>query len=341
MKAIRKYEAGIKKFRVENLPALKPGPNEVLVEIEYAGICGTDLHIYHDTYKDAPPMTIGHEFSGRIIELGDSVSGFSLGDRVVSETNAVYCGECALCKAGRFCLCDSRLALGQQTDGVFTEQAVLMASNLHKLPDNVTMLEAALAEPLACVVHAAMERSTIKAGDTVLVSGPGSIGLMAVSVAKLSGAKVLLTGTTADAARLALGLELGADKVVDVFTEDIQSAVTEFTKGQGIDVVLECSGVALAVAAGITALKKCGIFTQIGLFAANVTVDMNAVCFKEINYQGCLSKTNWSWRRTIEILGTKKLNLEKLVSHIFTLDEWEKAFSIAENMEGMKIIFKP
>jgi len=341
MKALRKYEAGTAKFRVEEIDVPACGPDEILVDVEYAGICGTDLHIYHDTYNDAPPMTIGHEFSAVVREVGAHVSKFKPGDRVVSETNAEYCGECYLCKQGRFCLCDARKAIGQQTDGVFAEQAVLRASNVHLLPDSVSMKAAALAEPLSCVVHAAMERSKIQAGDNVLVSGPGPIGLMAVMIAKISGAQVMLTGTSVDESRLRLGAEIGADRTVDVMNEDMQEAVSQFTAGKGIDVVLECSGTGAAVASGTKALKKLGIFTQIGLFGSHANVDLNAFCFKEITYYGCLSKTNWSWRRTVELLGTGTLPLEKLISHIFTLDQWQEAFNIADQKAGNKIFFKP
>jgi L-iditol 2-dehydrogenase len=341
MKALRKFEAGVAKFRVEEIQAPKPGADEILVDVEYAGICGTDLHIFHDTYNDAPPMTIGHEFSGVVTQVGSHVTRFKPGDRIVSETNAEYCGECFLCKQGRFCLCDARKALGQQTDGVFAEQAVLRASNVHVLPDSVSMKEAALAEPLSCVVHAVMERSKIQAGDNVLVSGPGPIGLMSVMIAKISGANVILTGTSIDGSRLELGRKIGADRTVDVMNEDLQTAVNEFTDNKGVDVVLECSGVPAAVSAGIKVLRKLGIFTQIGLFGAPASVDLNAVCFKEITYHGCLSKTNWSWRRTVELLGTQKLPLEKLVSHEFTLDQWQEAFKVADEKSGIKILFKP
>ena len=341
MKALRKFESGFAKFRVEEIDAPRPGDDEILVNVEYAGICGTDLHIYHDTYDDAPPMTIGHEFSGVVTEVGKNITKFKIGDRIVSETNAEYCGECYLCKQGRFCLCDARKAIGQKTDGVFAQEAVLRASNVHLLPVNVSMKAAALAEPLSCVVHAVMERSKIQAGDNVLVSGPGPIGLMAVMIAKLSGANVMLTGTSIDADRLELGKEIGADQTVDVMSENIQEAVDKFTSNTGVDVVLECSGSGAAVSTGIKALRKLGIFTQIGLFGANASVDLNAMCYKEISYFGCLSKTNWSWRRTTEILGSEKLPLEKLVSHVFRLDQWQEAFAVADQKSGTKILFKP
>ncbi len=339
MKALRKFERGVKKFRLEEISLPEPADHEVQVKVEYAGICGTDLHIYHDTYADEPPMTIGHEFSGVITKVGKSVKDFKVGQRIVSETNAEYCGECVLCKKGRFCLCDHRKAFGQKTDGVFAEYANLRASNLHLLPEGVSMLEAALAEPLSCVVHAVMERSTILAGDTVLVSGPGPIGLMAVMIAKLYGASVILAGTTMDASRLELGKELGADVPVDVLTENLEQVVADFTSGRGVDVVLECSGSAPAVNTGLKVLRKLGTFTQIGLFGDNVSVNINDICYKEINYQGCLSKTNWSWRRTVELLDSGTLPLEKLVSHTFTLDEWEEAFTVADRKQGNKIVF--
>lgn len=339
MKALIKYEKGVGKFALRDVAVPEPAENEVLVEVEFAGICGTDVHIFHDTYDNNPPMIVGHEFSGRIVKCGSKADRFKIGDRVVAETNEFYCGTCELCKAGRFCLCNERKALGQKTDGVFAEYALIKESNIHKLDENITMKEAALAEPLSCVVHAIMERSSIKAGDTVLISGPGPIGLLCCMVAEMQGASVILTGASSDSERLKLGSEIGAKRVVDIFSEDLQTVLAEETGGRGVDVVLECSGVGAAVSSGISALKKTGIFTQIGLMSKDAVISTNDLCYKEIDYRGCLSKTNWSWNRTVQLMKSKKLPLEKIISHVFALEDWEQALSVAEEKKGVKVFF--
>ncbi len=340
MKALMKYEKGKHNFACRELPVPEPGKDDVLVKVAYGGICGTDIHIYHDTYPNEPPMVIGHEFSGTVVKLGENAGRFKAGDRVVAETNQYYCGVCELCKAGRFCLCNQRLALGQKTDGVFAEYAVIKESNLHVIGDHVSMKEAALAEPLSCVVHGVMERSNIEAGDIVLVTGPGPIGLLAVMTAAMQGAKVIVSGTSADADRLKLAEELGAFRTVNVMQEDLQAIVAEETGGKGVDVVLECSGVGAAISSGIDALKKLGIFTQIGLTGKSSQIETDKLCFKEIDYKGCLSKTNWSWNRTIRIINSGSLPLGKLISHEFSLDQWEEAMKHAEENIGNKVFFR-
>lgn len=340
MKALIKYEKGVGKFICKDIPVPQPSADDVLIKIAYGGICGTDVHIYHDTYADAPPFVVGHEFSGVIMKVGANVKGFSVGERVVSETNQSYCGVCDLCQDSRFCLCNDRKALGQKTDGVFAEYAIVKSSNLFKLKDDIDMKTAALAEPLSCVVHAIMERSTVQAGDIVLVSGPGPIGLLATMVAVMQGARVIVSGTTADADRMKLALEFGASRVVDVMTEDLAAVINEETGNRGCDVVLECSGFGGAIQAGLQVLKKRGIFTQVGLTSKPTEIDTNLLCYREIDYRGCLSKTNWSWRRTMRLMESHKLPLEKVISHTFKLDDWKEAMTAAEQKKGIKIFFE-
>ncbi len=340
MKALVKFEKGEKNFICKDIPVPEPGPNDVQIEVAYGGICGTDIHIYHDTYPNNPPMVVGHEFSGTIVKTGSNAKRFKAGDRVVSETNQYYCGVCDLCLAGRFCLCNDRKALGQKTDGVFADFAIVNEINLYKLSDGMDMKSAALAEPLSCVVHAVMERSRVEAGSIVLVSGPGPIGLLAVMVLVMQGARVIVTGASTDAERLKLAMEFGAARTVDVMTEDLAAVVAEETDGKGVDVVIECSGVGAAVNSGIASLKKLGIFTQVGLTSRPTEIDTNALCFKEITYLGCLSKTDWSWKRTMKLMESGRLPLDRIISHVFPLDQWEQAMHAAEQKTGNKIMFK-
>ena len=341
MRALVKTEQGKNKVELKDIKEPVPGVKQVKIKVEYAGICGKDIHIYeYDGYPYTTPVVLGHEFSGTIIEVGSDVSSFKVGDRVVAETNASVCFSCSLCKAGRFCLCNEREALGQKYDGVFAEYFVIGEETLHMIPENVDMETAALAEPLSCVVHAINERSNVKAGDTAVVTGPGAIGLLAVQVLKSLGAKVIVCGTDIDSGRLQKAGELGADIAVNIQKEDVTAIVNKETKGEGADVVVECSGAGSAVNIGIGLLKKCGIFTQIGLFSDEIKVDANSICFKEITYHGCLSKTNYSWRKTLVLLENKTVDTKTLISNVFDLKDWEKAFDCAKNKKGVKIVFK-
>lgn len=339
MKALVKYATGIGNFICKEVAVPRPGEDEALIKVAYAGICGTDLHIYHDTYPNTPPVVLGHEFSGIIVSLGSRVKNFSVGDRVVSETNQSYCGVCELCQDARYCLCNERKALGQKRDGAFAEYVAVKSSNLFKISEAMDMKTAALAEPLSCVVHAIMERSTIQAGDVVLVSGPGPIGLMALMISVLQGARVVVCGTSTDADRLQMAETLGAKRIVDVTQEDLKTVIDEETNNRGCDVVLECSGFGKAIQNGLAVLKKRGIFTQIGLTEEPTLIDTNLLCFKEIDYRGCLSKTNWSWRRTVRLMEERAIPLETLVSHVFKLDDWQQAIDAAMQRSGLKIVF--
>jgi L-iditol 2-dehydrogenase len=340
LKALRKFKKGRGNVGLEDIPEPNPGPNEVKIKIHYAGICGTDLHIQQDEYHYSPPVTLGHEFSGVIVEAGEDVKNFKLGDRVVAETNAEVCGDCEFCRAGRFCLCPQRKQFGAEKDGAFADFAIIRQQTLHKIPENVDMETAALSEPLSCIVHALFERSRILPEDIVVVIGPGAIGLMAVQVAKLMGAKVIVGGTSADKERLNIAKLIGGDFCVNIEKDDLLGIVNELTGGNGANVVLECSGATSAVEMGLDLLKKLGVFTQIGLSAKPLSLTFDKICFKEIDVFGSLSKTNFSWRKTLKLLSSKKIDVKPLITHIFSLDEWEKAFNMASEKKGLKILFK-
>lgn len=340
MKALRKMIKGKGHLELIDIPEPHPGPNEAKIKVHYAGICGTDLHIQSDEYHYNPPVTLGHEFSGVIVELGDNIKNFKLGDRVVAETNAEVCGDCELCRAGRFCLCPYRKQLGAEKDGAFADFVLTREQTLHKIPENVDMLSAALSEPLSCVVHALFERSKILPGDIVVILGPGAIGLMAVQVAKLMGAKVIVGGTSIDKQRLDMAKKIGADDCLNIEKEDIVHFISDLTEGNGANVVLECSGAPPAVEMGLDLLKKRGIFTQIGLSARPLSVTFDKICFKEVDLFGSLSKTNYSWRKTLKLLSSQVVNMKPLVTHTLPLEEWEKAFRVAREKEGLKILFK-
>lgn len=340
MKALRKLKKGTGNMDLADIPEPSPAPDQVKIRVYYAGICGTDLHIQSDEYHYDPPVTLGHEFSGVIVDVGKNVKNFKKGDKVVAETNAEVCGDCALCRAGRFCLCPQRLQLGAERDGAFADFVVIREQTLHKIPENVDMQSAALSEPLSCVVHALFERSKILPEDIVVVLGPGAIGLMALQIAKLMGAKVVVGGTSIDGQRLDMAKQIGADFSINIERDKISDLIHDLTDGNGADVLLECSGAIPAVEMGIDLLKKTGTFTQIGLSAKPLSIVFDKIVFKEINVFGSLSKTNFSWRKTLKVLSSKKIDVKPLITHTLPLVSWEKAFKIAGEKKGLKILFK-
>jgi len=341
MKALVKYDAGPGNMEIREVPEPTAGEGEIKIEVKYAGICGSDLHIYQSdiAIPVKPPVVVGHEFSGRIVQVGQGVSGFNVGDRVVSETAYHYCDVCHYCREGYYNLCVERKTLGYWYNGIFTKYTIVPAARVHKIPDNVSDIAAAMTEPLACVCHAIYDLCRIVPGDIVLVSGPGAVGLMAMQVAKSHGATVIVSGTNIDAKRLELAKKLGADYTVNVQTESLEDLVNNLTGNYGVDVVLECSGSEAGINTALNLIKKRGYFTQIGLSGKKIEFDIEKICYKELHFSGSLGSRNHSWRKALQLLAEGKVNLEPLADTILPLDEWQKAFEMFRKKEGCKILF--
>ena len=343
MKAIVKYESGPYKVKVMNRSIPMPSFGQVRIKVQYAGICGTDIHIYKEDggYKSNPPVTLGHEFSGIVDAVGEGVEGSLLGKKVISETYFVTCGNCFYCQSGRKNLCPQRLSVGSGVDGAMAEYVVVPVKNIHFIPENVTLKEAAMTEPLACCVQAVLEKGCIKAGDMVLITGPGAIGLMCLQLAVVSGARVIMAGMKKDKKRLQLAMELGAEKVV---YSDEEGAV-ELLRGSlgkfGADIAFECSGSGAAINMVLDLVRKGGRYVQVGLTGKPTTLDMNKITLNEIDVAGTFAqKTIW-WIRALELLSNKKVRLEPLISDVRPLEQWEEAFELYEKGEGLKFLLVP
>jgi len=342
MKGLVKYAAGPGNMEIREVSEPSAGAGQVKIAINYAGICGSDLHIYHSDIAIPvnPPVVIGHEFSGVISEVGEGVNDFAVGDRVISMTAYEYCGTCEYCRIGYFNLCPQRRTLGYWFDGVFAPYTVVPADRVMKIPDNVSDLSASMTEPLACVCHAVYDLCTIVPGDVVLVTGPGAIGIMAMQVAKAHGATVIISGTGIDAPRLALAKSLGADVTVNIETDDLEEIIMSATGGYGADVVLECSGVAPAIDSALNLIRKQGYFVQIGLPGDKIPFDISKVAFKEIKFTGSLGSRRSSWEQALMLQESGVVKLEPLGDTILSLSDWKDAFKRFEDKIGCKIILK-
>lgn len=330
-------------MEIREIPEPKAGPGQVKIEVKAAGICGSDLHIYHDDIAIPlkPPVVTGHEFCGVVSEVGEGVTEWKCGDRVTSETAYSFCGKCHYCMTGYYNLCNNRKTLGYWYHGAFAKYTVVPQERVHALSDHIDFVSGALLEPLACVTHAVLELTEITVGDVVLVVGPGAIGLAALQAAKVQGATVIVSGTSVDGERLKKAKQLGADYIVDVTQEDLETFIEQFTKGRGVDVVLECSGVAKAADNALKVIKKQGQFTQIGLFGKPISIDFEKICFKELKVTGSLGSKWTSWEKAIQLVEQGKVKTKPLVSHQMPITEWEKAFKMFESKEGLKLILTP
>jgi L-iditol 2-dehydrogenase len=342
MKALVKYEKGPGNMEIRDVPEPHPEKGQVKIEVKATGICGSDLHIYHDDVVIAvkPPVVVGHEFSGVVAKAGEGVD-WSVGERVVSELGFEVCGRCYNCLAGFPNLCDKRKSIGYWYDGAFARYLIVPSEGVHRLPGNVSFEEGALTEPLACVVHGVLELTPFAAGDTVLISGPGTIGLMTLQVARAQGATTIVSGVSADQKRLKLARELGAEHLLNAELEDVVERVLELTGGRGADVVFECSGNDRAVDVGFSAIRKRGRYTQLGLFGRPISIDFEKVLSKELKVAGSFGQRPSAWERALELMARGKVSLSPLVSDVLPLSEWKRAFELFENKEGLKVVLRP
>ncbi len=342
MKALMKVQKGDGFVELREVEEPRPAPDEVLVEVKRAGICFTDIHILHDEFPKAkPPFILGHEFSGIIQELGGEAGDWKVGDRVVSETAAHSCGRCRFCLTGDNQLCPERKAYGYVYNGAFANYMVIKSGLLHRIPDSVGDSEAALSEPLACCTHAALERVRVGPDETVLVTGPGAIGLLMLQVVKSTGATVLLCGVHSDQERLNLGERLGADRVVNVEKEDLASTVMEMTRGYGVDRSFECAGAEAAAGQCIRLTRKGGTLVQIGLFGRAVELPFEEIALKELTVVGSFAQRKSSWDLGLKLLDEGKVKTGPLISEEYPIDRWEEAFRKSEERAGIKYLLFP
>jgi L-iditol 2-dehydrogenase len=235
MEALVKYDNQPACVELRDMPIPRIRRDQALLEVRAVGICGSDLEMYHHSvsFPVSPPVILGHEFSGTVIEVGAEVKGFKAGDRVVSETAAYVCEQCAECRAGNYNLCPSRLGFGVLINGADAPYVAVRQGILHHVPDGVDLPEAALTEPLCVAYNALVVKSCICPGDTVVVLGPGPIGLMAVQVARVCGASnIVLAGLPRDTMRLEIGRRVGATHTMDLSHDDLPDLVSDLTQGQ-------------------------------------------------------------------------------------------------------------
>lgn len=275
---------GYKDIRIEEVPVPIPGPGQVRIKVDWAGICGTDRHEYegpnfiptakpHRLTGRVAPLTLGHEFSGKISALGDGVTGWKVGDRVTAN-GTLSCGECEACRAGRYNVCRRLGFLGVSTDGAFADEVVVSAARLFPIPEGVSQRDAVLCEPLACGIHATNLLGDISGRD-VVVLGPGIIGLSAFFAAKAAGAgRVLVTGVGDHRREL---VERHGGAYIDTAGIDPVQAVEAWSDGRLADVVYECVGLQATLDQAIRMTKPGGKIMVMGVFGKKPVVDMNTL----------------------------------------------------------------
>jgi L-iditol 2-dehydrogenase len=343
MRALVKMAKGPGLVEIKEVQEPRPGPGEVLIKVMAGGICGSDIHILSDQFPYWPPVILGHEFAGEIAGLGDRVSGWQVGDRVVSELHTRACGNCRHCRTGNLQICLSKRAPGWGIDGCFAGFITMPAALLHRIPDNVSFEQAAVVEPTAIAAQAMLDRGRVLPGDLVVVLGPGPVGLLCAQIAKSCGARVVITGAPSDAdLRLPVARNLGIDHVINIAEEDPLELVQNLTGGGGADVVVECAGLDVTINQAIAMVRPQGRIIALGIpEVGKQGIIWSSAVFKAIDVAFSFSSKYLDWERALAMIGSGQVRVDPLITHKFPLDEWEIAFETIASGKGIKGLLIP
>lgn len=342
MRALRKLGPG-PGFDMVDIPIPEVGPDEVLIEVRATSICGTDLHIYEWNPWAAdhvsPPITVGHELTGVVVDRGANVSDPEIG-QLVSVESHVICNTCAWCRTGQGHLCPKTKILGVHRDGVYAEYVVVPAQNAWPDPPDMPLSVASLQENFGNAVHTTTVPAV--AGRKVLVTGSGPVGVMAIAVAKALGARAVYATDVSDY-RLDLAMTMGADLTFNPLRDDIAALVAEITDGEGVDVLLEMSGAPSALEAGFAALKPGGEAALLGLTSQKFPFDIDDnIIFKGATVHGIVGRRLWqTWFEMRGLIRSGAVDLAPVITHRFALDDYTKAFELMQSGECGKVIMFP
>ena len=319
MIAVRLHATG--DLRLDTVPVPTPGMGEALVKVWRSGICGTDLHIAKGNFP-APnlPLTLGHEFSGTVAEVGEGVDNVTVDDRVVVDIN-IACGHCYFCTRGQKLFCTTVSQLGVHRSGGLAEYVVVPAGNIYVLPSELSLDDAAYVEPLACAIHG-QDRIGIRSGDRVLIIGGGPMGLAHIALAKLSGASLVMVSEP-DATRRALASLLGADVLIDPFAAPLDETISELTDGIGPDVVIEAVGSIPTYEASVQVVRRGGRILAYGAAPQTATMSLRPfdIYSKELTIVGSYAGTYDTWPRAIALIAAGRFDPSLIVDSVRPLGE--------------------
>ncbi len=319
------------------------GPGEILVKVLAASICGTDHHIYMWNEwaqgRIKPPKIMGHEFCGEVVETGKGVTSVKAGDLVSAETHIV-CGRCPLCLTGKGHVCMDTHILGVDVDGVFAEYVAIPESNAWVNDKGIDPGLASIQEPLGNAVHTLLSGDII--GRTVLITGCGPIGLMAVAVARAVGASAVFASDINEY-RIDLAKKLGANRVFNASRENVLEGILEETGGHGVDVVAEMSGSINVIKQSLDMVKRGGRISLLGLPSKPVELELSEkLIFKGVTVKGITGRQMYdTWFRVKGLLASGRLNIQPVITHHFSLEEYQKGMELMDSGNCGKVILYP
>ncbi len=338
MKTLAKLKAE-KGIWMDEKPIPEVGYNDVLIKIKKTAICGTDIHIYNwDEWsqKTIPAgMTVGHEFAGEVVAMGDGVEGLTIGDRVSGEGHIV-CGHCRNCRAGRRHLCRNTFGVGVNRPGAFAEYLCIPAVNVYPLPDDISDDMASIFDPLGNAVHTALSFDLV--GEDVLITGAGPIGIMASAIARHAGARHVVI-TDVNDYRLSLAHEMGCGvRTVNVLNQSLDQVMKDLDMKEGFDVGLEMSGNGAAFEQMLEVMDHGGKVSLLGIPGKDTVIDWNQVIFKGLIIKGIYGREMFeTWYKMTSMLQSG-LNMEPVITHHYSVDDYQEAFEIMASGKSGKVI---
>ncbi len=343
MRAVVKFkqEDGNTELRDVRIP--EPGPEDVLIRVSHIGVCGSDPHIFHGavSFPLATPLVLGHEFSGMIERVGAAVDEWRPGDRVTAETHAGACGRCLMCRTNNHRFCRDRKGHGALADGCYAEYVRANRRLLHRLPETVSLLDGACVEPLAVSYNVVCAKTPVRTGESVVIIGPGGIGLLCARLASLAGARdVVVIGGPGDEERLETARKLGATAVVP-HGRDARELTAAMNEGYGADLVVDAAGPAATLKLAIDLVRPDGRINKVAWGPKPIDYSLDMIIQKGVTLQGSFSHTWDIWEKCIGLLAAGRIDLDPFVTRELPLEDWRRAFELVEGRKGLKVMLKP
>lgn len=340
MQDIAVVNYGPEKFSVElrEIPRATIRDDQVLLEVQAVGVCGSDLHMWtaQQSWPMHYPIVLGHEFCGVVREVGRGVTGWQEGERVVSETAAIIDPNNPLTREGRYNLDPTRLGYGSMVDGAMRRYVPVPARILHRMPPGLSYEQAALTEPCCVAYNAVVQNVRIRPGDRIVVLGPGPIGILAGAIARLCGASVAVVGLENDGPRLAVARQYGCDAIV----RDAREWSRE-VDGLGADGVVDATGVSIALSTALDLVRPAGWISKVGWGPQPLNFSLDRLVQKNVTLQGSFSH-NWPiWERMIRMIATGALDVRPITGGVWPLSQWQEAFETMHSGKIVKAVLKP
>lgn len=344
MTGVVQYDLQPGSVAVRELPVPEIGEDDVLLQVGAVSVCGSDVHQYHATqsWPVRTPVVLGHEFGGIVAKAGRRVRGVKEGDRVVSETAAYICGECMMCRTGAYNLCPQRKGFGYGINGAMAGFVRVPERCLHHIPDNLPFERAALTEPCCVGYNAVIEKTRPRPGDTIVVLGPGPIGLLCAEMARLAGAgHLIVAGMAQDRSRLEAAKELGVAHAINLEEIDLKEFVHSLGDGLGAHIVIDAAGASAALKTALDIVRPNGTISKVGWGPQPLGFSLDPLVQKAVRLQGSFSHTFQNWEMVVSMLASGQINLKPIISRVAGLEDWQDCFDGMHDGKYVKAVLAP